>query len=67
MPSMISLRRAPSIPMGATKGRRARVTGCVGWPAPRFATSVRHHASFARATPTSAASSATSSTSRQKA
>ena len=53
--------------MGATKGASALVTGCVGVPAMRFATSVRHHASLVRATPMSLASSATSSTSRQKA
>jgi len=67
MPSMISFMRAPSMPMGATKGASARATGCAGCPAMRFATSVRHQASLVRATPTSLASSATSSTSRQKA
>jgi hypothetical protein len=50
MPSMISFSRSTEMEKGAVCGASARVTGCSAAPRCKFASSARHHASFAAAT-----------------
>ena len=67
MPSMISSRRSRARPKLPTTSVKASATGCCGVPVKIAATSVRHQASYIRASAGSVLSSTTSSTSRQKA